>query len=319
MFNVKQRLNFIYRNTNTIIIFLLVIGVGIMSMYYSPSKKDYNSYEIEEAMPHALTQDFVQGFAEMSRGSPVMAQKVMMAESSAIMSDAVASPSVERKIQETFDVSVLGPNKDVKKVYNDIISLCGNKFCEIENSNLYTGGDQYSGSIRFKVDHTYLDSFFSKSDAIYGDLSFSITSKSRSSQDRTSQFEDIKARREAQVVLRDRLNKLVSDYSGRDIRSLLEIERELARVQGQIESMDAQMRSISFVTDRATVNVNISGKVEYSPRPTQSAIMKAINDAYGIMEKNIANMIRIASALLPWIALSLFIILGIKIYRRIFK
>ena len=240
-----------------------------------------------------------------------VASKVAARRAGGVAEDVV---STQRRVQETHNIEMLGPNEQVKSLYEFANNACDPAFCEVSNGSLYQSGQQNVGTLAIKIDHdkfeTYLNGISEQSQSVR------IVSKSRTANDRTAEYADLDARKKAQEALRTRLIGLVEAYDGDDIDALLSVERELARVQGQIESMEARLRSIRYVTDRTTLNLTIRGEVAYAPRPSESAITKAFNNFWLIIESNIAKMITMFAGLVTWILLGLVGYLGYRVYRR---
>ena len=255
--------------------------------------------------------------------SVIPMQKQMLAEvsdqifsNSSIASDFIDN-TPKRRMQETHSIEMLGPNNNIKSFYEYATKLCSDDVCYINNGNISINDSQSVGSLNLKIKHGKLEYYLNS--LLSNHNSLEIISRSRSAQDRTSQYEDIKARKNSQEALRGRLINLVANYKGEKIQSLLEIERELARVQGQIESMDAQLRSILDVTDMTTVNLIIRGKVEYAPPKQISPIMTAFNKSSVIIQNSTASIITLTAGVIPWLGLLLAIFVSIKITRKIIR
>lgn len=80
------------------------------------------------------------------------------------------------------------------------------------------------------------------------------------SQDVTTQFVDTEARLRATKQLRDRLGELVK--SATNVTEVLEIERELARVQADIESMESLLRTLGRQSEMAAVTCRFNRRTE---------------------------------------------------------
>lgn len=221
----------------------------------------------------------------------------------------------DRKIKETHSITLQGPNDEINYFYDLATNLCESEFCYIENGSINISSSQSVGTITLKLEPNKLSDYLESILSINNEIE--IINRSRSSSDRTSQFQDISARKKSQEDLRARLQQLVQNYRGDNIRSLLEIERELARVQGQIESMDAQIRSILAVTEKTTLNLRIQGRIEYSPTPKDSPVVKAFNESWNIVERNIAKIILIVSGILPWFVIGLILYVSIRLVKRL--
>lgn len=80
-----------------------------------------------------------------------------------------------------------------------------------------------------------------------------VTSKYLSSKDVTEEYIDIEARLKNKIVLRDRLQKLLDKANG--VKDILAIEKELNRVQADIDSMQGRLKSLKGKVDYAQLDV----------------------------------------------------------------
>jgi hypothetical protein len=83
-----------------------------------------------------------------------------------------------------------------------------------------------------------------------------ITHRRLSSTDVTEQYVDTDARLKTMTALRDRLRALLE--KARDVKDVLAIEKELGRVQADIDSMQARLKKMKGQVDLATINVSIA-------------------------------------------------------------
>jgi len=90
-----------------------------------------------------------------------------------------------------------------------------------------------------------------------------MTSRRMTSEDVTEQYVDTEARLKTMIALRDRLRALLD--KAQDVRDVLVIERELSRVQAEVDSMQARLRKLKGRVDLASVNVSINRKVILGP------------------------------------------------------
>lgn len=72
-------------------------------------------------------------------------------------------------------------------------------------------------------------------------------------EDVTEEYVDVEAQLKNKTVLRDRLQKLLETAT--KVEDILSIETKLNRVQGDIESMEARIRSLKGKVDMATINL----------------------------------------------------------------
>lgn len=88
-------------------------------------------------------------------------------------------------------------------------------------------------------------------------------SVSVSSTDATEEFVDTQARAKVAKQLRDRLQELVTKAT--NVTEVLQVERELARVQAEIEAMEARIKSLSKQADLATIQLHLTRRSEPVP------------------------------------------------------
>ncbi|MCH8498593.1 MAG: DUF4349 domain-containing protein [Marinobacter sp.] len=85
-----------------------------------------------------------------------------------------------------------------------------------------------------------------------------VVSRRVSSDDVTEQYVDIDARLQTMIALRDRLRILLDQ--AQDVSDVLAIERELSRVQADIDAMQARLKTLNGQVELATINVSIKRK-----------------------------------------------------------
>ena len=91
----------------------------------------------------------------------------------------------------------------------------------------------------------------------------SITSRHLENEDVTEQYVDIDARLKNRIVLRDRLRELLDKAT--EVKDILAIETELNRVQGDIDSMEARLKSLKGQVDFATLDLSFRRKPILGP------------------------------------------------------
>ena len=83
-----------------------------------------------------------------------------------------------------------------------------------------------------------------------------ITNRSVNSQDVSDNYYDMKSRLETKYILRDKLTSYLSQ--AKDIKDLLEIERQLNSVIEDIESTESRFKRLSGQIDYSTIYINMS-------------------------------------------------------------
>jgi hypothetical protein len=90
-----------------------------------------------------------------------------------------------------------------------------------------------------------------------------VTDRSISSSDVTEQYVDVEARLKNKAALRDRLKQLLD--KAQDVKDVLAIEAELSRVQSDIDSMEARMKSLRGQVDMASIDLALQRRKILGP------------------------------------------------------
>lgn len=127
-----------------------------------------------------------------------------------------------------------------------------------------------------------------------------VTSSNVSSEDLSRQIVDSEARLRAMTTLRDRLQALLADRPGK-LSDLVEIERELARVQGDIDSATSQLAVMRGRVAMSEVTLSYRSRNVLAPRGVWSPLVQAFTDFIAIVAYTLAAMVRLVAWLAPWL------------------
>jgi len=137
-------------------------------------------------------------------------------------------------------------------------------------------------------------------------------------EDKTLQVVDVEARLKNLGELRDRLRKLLESRPG-TLKDVLETERELARVQGDLDAMAAQRKALANETEKILLNV------EYRPEAsiTQTGALQPLAEVFGnagrALAESLAEALMFVIRILPWLFIVLPIVWGgWKLVKRLF-
>jgi len=104
-------------------------------------------------------------------------------------------------------------------------------------------------------------------------------SRHQTAQDVTEEFVDLDARISNKKRLEARIVELLDSTSGQ-IKDVIEVERELARVRGDIEQMEGRLRYLTNRTDLTTVSITVREEHDYVP-PEAPSFSNRIKAAWG--------------------------------------
>ena len=275
------------------------------SMSYMPETSDYSGYDFDEGNvwsgnSYASTEDSI-GEIPASESAQVRTDRKLIRN---------VSMDVETK---EYDQLMLSLDARVESVGG-----------YIENMESYNGSS-YSGyqsaryaSVTIRVPQDKLDSFL---EAISGICN--VVRRSDSVDDVTLTYVDMESHRDMLKAEQKRLLELLEQAES--LEDILTIESRLTDVRYQIESMEAQLRTMDNQVQYSTVSVYISEVQELTPvvTPEKSAwerisegFMNSLESVgHGLAEFGIWLLIHIPQ-LVIWAAIIIVIVLLIKRRRK---
>jgi hypothetical protein len=182
-----------------------------------------------------------------------------------------------------------------------------------ESSSARSGGRARVASMTLRVPAARLDETVAKVRTLGQELSLTITAE-----DITEQYFDLEIRLRTQRDLETRLRQLLDRPSNR-LTDLLEIEREVARVRGEIDQMEGRKRYWDNQVGFSTLTVNL---VEPAPMVAgeQGGVWQTLERALGDAADNfvltIAGIIAATGALVP---LAVALLVAFFVLRAIWR
>ena len=213
------------------------------------------------------------GFSESKMSiSPEMA----MMEDVRISTPPTSLGNEEKKIQRNANISIEVKNLDesIDKL-NEIILLFN---AEIISSN--KGGMDFGqpyANIRIRVLSGNLDSAINE----FKKLSTKIISENIYTNDVTEEFIDTEARLKIMKSTEDRFNSLL--LKSETVEEIIQVEKELMRIRGDIESLEGRLNYLSKTTDTSEINLNLNEQV-----PITGESWK-INDSFTSALQNLSS------------------------------
>ncbi|GAB2905019.1 hypothetical protein GCM10027046_38430 [Uliginosibacterium flavum] len=130
--------------------------------------------------------------------------------------------------------------------------------------------------------------------------------------DRTNEVVDIQARLNNQKALRDRLRALVASRNVAKLSELLEVERELARVQTEIDSAEGQMRATLAVTKKTSFDINFRTPASIARPGSWEPIRNAWNNLGRVFADSLAALMYFVAGGLPWFVIGGVVFWGLR-------
>lgn len=225
-------------------------------------------------------------------------------------------PETETYLAYRYAYGLRAPADAVRPLVQQHQQACeaaGPSLCQIVNSNVTeAGSDRVSARLVIRAEPGWLTTFRAGLEADAENAGGEVTSSSQSAEDLTRPILDTQARLDAQIQLRERLTGLL-DRQGANIEELIRVERELARVNGDIESATAQLRAMRARVSMSIADLNYQSEIRPISRSTVNPVGEAVRDFAGIVLSGLAVMIRLIAGILPWLIL---VIPGIWLFGR---
>ena len=182
----------------------------------------------------------------------------------------------EKKIQRNANISIEVKNLDesIDKL-NEIILLFNAEIISSNKGGLDFG--QPYANIRIRVLSGNLDSAINE----FKKLSTKIISENIYTNDVTEEFIDTEARLKIMKSTEDRFNSLL--LKSETVEEIIQVEKELMRIRGDIESLEGRLNYLSKTTDTSEINLNLNEQI-----PITGESWK-INDSFTSALQNLSS------------------------------
>ncbi|MCI5050610.1 MAG: DUF4349 domain-containing protein [Rickettsiales bacterium] len=246
--------------------------------------------------------------ADMAFGgaAPQAARSMKMTSPGAMAMD--RSQVKNKRIAETHHMAIHTAADKLQARFRRDYLKCIELGCEILTSQVNRGSN---GHLNARIAPEKLVDYLDYLGSGEGE----VESHQVSSDDKTLQYIDTEERLKNLEALRDRLRKLLDSPKAEKVNEILQIERELTRVQSQIDAQTAQLRHLSTITGKATVNVNYT--VPYRMADiSYDRFKNSFRQAWQGLLNNTASVVRFVGETLPWIPV---IIVGFWLFALILR
>jgi hypothetical protein len=213
-----------------------------------------------------------------------------------------AGPTPVLFLAYSYGIGLEIPSERLSGVMDRHVQACqaaGPRLCQLIGSNRTGDPESFmQGFVSLRAEPTWLRTFMGGLETEADQAGGRITAQTVQSEDLTRQIVDTEARLRALTSLRDRLEALLRSRPGR-LADLLEVERELARVQGEI---DATQSGLAVMRTRVAMS-ELTLNYQSAPRSVGSDTFEPLRNALagflGIIVAGIAAIITIIAALIP--------------------
>jgi hypothetical protein len=223
---------------------------------------------------------------------------------------APANAQMKLAVTHTFELSM--PSDQVEAVQRRHLDECAKLGCTVLTTSLQHGGQ---GSVYARTSLRISPQSFDALAKALAAAPARITSHAQTAEDKTIPLLDVEKRLEAKTALRDRLEAMLKDPATKSTADLLAIEKELALIQGDIESATAQRDYLRTITDTVRVDISYDGIVAEVGGVNLAPLKRAASEFGDTVLTSLATLIYVFAALLPW--LPVILLLGWAIRRGV--
>lgn len=198
------------------------------------------------------------------------------------------------------------PVKAIEPTMQAHISACssaGPGVCVVTSSwlNAYSENEA-SASLNIRAAPAWIETFLGGIEAEAQAVRGEVTNRQTTAEDLTVTIIDTDARLKAQTILQARIEELLADRPG-NLGELLETQRELARVNGEIDSLTSSLAALRQRVSMSQLSVGYETKIN----PVSQGALQPLGEAFGSFFYNLASAIAaVVTAFavgLPWLLL----------------
>ena len=176
----------------------------------------------------------------------------------------------------------------------------GPQRCQVIGSSTETyGQDERRATLEIRAEPGWLGAFrnglAADADAAGGRIADSTTT----SEDLTRAIIDTEAHLRAKTALRDRLQTMLATRDG-NLQTVLEVERELARVQGEIDSATSTLQVMRARVSMSRLTMTYQSRGVMAPDSATAPLQAALNNALGVFMTGLAGIITVLAFALPF-------------------
>ena len=237
--------------------------------------------------------------APPATAAPPAMQKIVPAAAPVPGVDAL--PIRQRHVAVRHDLLVIVAADAVEAVWKAAETSCLAADCELLASHIARDNERAPATayLDARLPPAALASFLER----LGGLG-SIGRHGTAAEDKTAEVVDVEARLKNMAEFRDSLRKLMATPNAR-LKDLVEVERELTRVQSELDSLATRRKLLASDTEKVRVTIAFSARPTVLEAGMWLPVKNAVLHAGHVLAHSVATLIGLAIALLPW-ALVLF-------------
>jgi hypothetical protein len=172
-----------------------------------------------------------------------------------------------------------------------------------------------SGDLNIRATPTWLNGFRDRLGTDATEAGGRMFQSEVTSEDLSRQIVDVEAALRAKTTLRDRLQQILATRPGQ-VSELLEVERELAQVQGEIDATQSALTMMRARVAMSEVSIRYESVVAMPSSSSWAPVLRAIGDIGSAFAGSLAVMIQVVAVVVPWSLIAVAIYWGVRKRRK---
>jgi hypothetical protein len=190
---------------------------------------------------------------------------------------------------------------ETMKAHEKACAEAGPRLCQVVGSQTVAETDQYiTANLSIRAEPNWLKTFRGSLGGDAKKAGGRIKSENVYTEDLTRQIVDAEAQLRAQKTLRDRLQQILRERPGK-LGELLETERELARVQGEIDARESVLAVMRARVSMSTLDLSYQSKATAVTGGTFEPVSDAVTSFARVVAQGLGAIITLVAFLLPWL------------------
>ena len=211
------------------------------------------------------------------------------------------STSVKKYIALRHHLQIETPADKMQAAFDAAIAHCAALNCQLlsANYNKVTPYSPPSASLYVRIPPRNVEIFLTGL-AKNGE----VMQHGRDSEDKTSQVVDTDARIKNLSELRDRLRLMLTDKAAK-FKDIIDVERELANTQSQLDALNSMRKILSQETDLVAVNIDFVAAQGITEQGFFAPVARALKDAGRVMMESFGSVITFVMSAIPWLLIGI--------------
>ncbi|MBC7957680.1 MAG: DUF4349 domain-containing protein [Cytophagales bacterium] len=224
-----------------------------------------------------------------------------------------AAPSLRRYLAVRHDLQIQTEPETVETAWRTANEACATMGCDVLASTL-TRDDQRrpaQAQLEARVPPDKLEAFLKQVSALG-----SVGQHNKTAEDKTDEVIDTEARLKNMGEFRDNLRRLMAT-PGAKLKDLIEVERELVRVQSELDSLASRRKALAGQTDKVHVTLSFVARASVLETGVWSPVSDAVTGAGRQLAQSLAGLISFVVVVVPWGLLLALLGWGVRaVWRR---